>query len=219
MRPRRSSSTLSCSSVNPRTYTDPAHTPSTATNSEASASVDIDAAMIRAGPATRSDPANTSAFGRLRWKIDSSTTPTATPVPIAKMKKPNPAVPAWSTRIEKTGPRGTSMPPPISPVASPTFTARTTGFTKMNCQPSLRSLKARPRSIRPLASERAPSRAFVKIGSRDTMKAEKRNVAESTKKAIVSWSVRSPLMASMPPTHSATFDRSEKRPAATGRVP
>jgi hypothetical protein len=135
------------------------------------------------------------------------------------MKNPKPAVPAWSTRIENTGPSGTSIPPPMRPVARPTFTARTTGFTKMNCHPSLRSLKARPRSIRPVSFDRAPARAFVKIGSRDTMNAENRKVAESTKNAIVSWSVRRPLMASIPPIHSATFDRSENRPAATGSVP
>ena len=46
------------------------------------------------------------------------------------MKKPNPAVPALSTWSEKRGPSGTSMPPPMSPAARPTLTARTTGLMK-----------------------------------------------------------------------------------------
>ena len=40
------------------------------------------------------------------------------------------------------------MPPPIRPVAKPTFTARTTGLMKMNDQPSFSSWKACPKSMR-----------------------------------------------------------------------
>src|SRR3546814_2234952 len=109
MRPRSSSSTLSWSSVNPSTYTEPAQTPSTDTNSAASPSVDIDAATMRQAPATNTDAANTRALGRRFWKIDRSTTPRATPRPRAKMKKPKPSVPASRMSSENTGPRGTSM--------------------------------------------------------------------------------------------------------------
>jgi hypothetical protein len=124
------------------------------------------------------DPANTRALGMCRWNTESSTTPTATPHPRAKMNRPNPAVPAPSTWLENTGPRGTSIPPPISPVASPTFTARTTGLMKMNDQPSFSSRKAWPKSIRPSCL----SGRFSILGStsREIMKAETRKVRAST---------------------------------------
>ena len=61
---------------------------------------------------------------------------------------PKPAAPAPSTSAENTGPSGTSMPPPMRPVARPTFTARTTGLMKMNDQPSFSSLNAWPKSMR-----------------------------------------------------------------------
>ncbi len=64
------------------------------------------------------------------------------------MKMPNPVVPSPRTSPEKTGPSGTSIPPPMSPVAKPMFTPRTTGLMKMKCQPSAMSLKTSPRSMR-----------------------------------------------------------------------
>ena len=119
--------------------------------------------MISEIPAANTDPANTRALGMRRWNTDSTTTPMATPQPRAKMKKPKPAVPAPSTSVENTGPSGTSMPPPIRPVASPMFTARTTGLMKMNGQPSFSSRKACPKSMR----RRRPSGRFRRCERRE----------------------------------------------------
>ena len=52
------------------------------------------------------------------------------------------------TNRAKVGPSGTSMAPPIRPVARPRMTARTTGLTKMNCQPSRISSHVRFRKER-----------------------------------------------------------------------
>ena len=104
-----------------------------------------DAARPRRRTPTRRRPA---ASGCGAGTPTAATTPTATPVPRAKMRMPKPAAPASRTSAENTGPSGTSMPPPIRPVARPTFTARTTGLMKMNDQPSFSSWKACPKSMR-----------------------------------------------------------------------
>ena len=44
------------------------------------------------------------------------------------------------TSFAKIGPRGISMPPPIKPAPKAAQTARTTGLTKINSQPSRNSL-------------------------------------------------------------------------------
>ena len=86
-----------------------------ATNSAANSSAEVEAATISDAPADEQRAAvKTRALGMWRWKTESSTTPTATPQPRAKMKKPKPAVPALSTCSEKSGPSGTSIPPPMS---------------------------------------------------------------------------------------------------------
>ena len=118
----------------------------------------MDAATRSDAPATKREPVKTAALGRRRWNTEMSTTPIATPHPRAKMNRPKPSGPARRIRSENTGPRGTSMPPPMSPVASPTFTARTTGLMKTNCQPSFSSWNACPKS------SRDPSARFGRSG-------------------------------------------------------
>ena len=178
MRPRSSSSTCSCSIVKPRTYTHPAQMPSTNTNAAASSSADIDAAVPSENPATNTATTNTHSFGTRRWNTEMVMTPPATPRPRAKISTPKPDCPAPSTWSANTGPSGTSIPPPISPVARPRFTARTTGLRKTNCQPSRSSRQAAPNSIRLAPRARSAFRRRGN-GSDQIMSAESRNVPAS----------------------------------------
>ncbi len=86
-----------------------------------------------------------------------------------------PAAPESSTSAENTGPRGATIPPPMSPVPRPTITERTTGLVPMNRQPSLTSLKA---SVRGAGDRRrggfVRGRAMVEM-----MMADVRNVTTS----------------------------------------
>ena len=61
-------------------------------------------------------------------------------MPSAVSMRANPAEPASSTADENTGPRGATIPPPMSPVPRPTITDRTTGLVPMKRHPSLISL-------------------------------------------------------------------------------
>src|SRR5690606_7408920 len=142
MRPRSSSPVCSCSSVNPSTYTAPAHRPRKRTPSAASQKLDMDAATNRPTPAPNTSPTKTCSLGRRRWNTDSSTTPTATPMPSAVMKRAK-VLGLPMTNRAKVGPSGTSIAPPMMPVASPMFTPRTTGLTKMNSHPSRISSQVR----------------------------------------------------------------------------
>ena len=128
IRPRSSSSVWACSRVKPSTYTDPANSPRPNTPSAASQNVDMDT------PANMDTPAATTSSGNARSLLirfcsrESRITPVATPSPSAVMNSGKVSVLPMTNRA-KVGPNGTSMAPPIRPVASPRITPRTIGFT------------------------------------------------------------------------------------------
>ena len=107
-------------------------------------------------------------------------TPAAIPNPSAVVSTPKPASPAWSTSPEKSGPSGTSIPPPMRPVARPTLTARTTGFTAKKRQPSFSSPKVWLTPTPPRAPPPALERAAVGRVRVEMMSAESTNVAAPT---------------------------------------
>ncbi len=149
----------------------------------AGANVDIDAPMINVIPAPSTDAVKTITFGSFFWNAESSTTPIAMPVPRAVRSKPNPVAPEWSTSSANTGPSGTTMPPPMSPVPRAIITARTFAFRKMKCQPSLRSCTTDPM---PIFSVSRGSRLGFVNGSVAIITAERKNVQTSTPIASVS---------------------------------
>ena len=93
------------------------------------------------------------------------------------------------TSLAKVGPSGTSIAPPSSPAARPTFTARTTGFDQMNVQPSRiwaniarRPLASGSSTISPVSSTTWRTVCFGSPGvlmKRSTMKTVTRNVRAS----------------------------------------
>ncbi len=66
----------------------------------------------------------------------------------------------------------------MRPVASPTFTARTTGLMKMKCHPSLSSWKACPKSILGASACFSRTRALGRV-SREIITAENTKVRAS----------------------------------------
>ena len=73
---------------------------------------------------------NDARLGNSFCTTDSAAMPTATPRPSAVMNSEN-VSPEPITFSANTGPNGTSIAPPNSPVARPTLTPRTTGFSTM----------------------------------------------------------------------------------------
>jgi len=109
--------------------------PSSNTHAAAGQNDDMEAARISANPLTNEANRNDARFGSSFWTNDSAPTPRATPKPNAVMNNEK-VSPEPITFSANTGPRGTSIAAPNSPVASPTLTPRTTGFPMIKRQPS-----------------------------------------------------------------------------------
>ncbi len=214
VRPRSSSCTDSCSTVNPVTYDVPAHAPTRPIARAAGGSSEQNAARIRNAPVPITANSNTVSRGSRFWKMSSSTTPVAAPIPSAVISTPNVALSPSSPCFANAAPSGIMAPPPMRPTPSPTMTPRTRGWCAMKWSPSLMSRIVCVQSIRSWGSR---SRARG-IGSPKTMIAEAMNVQESTRRASVSWSTCSVDSASNDPSHAASAASSENTIEASGKV-
>ena len=74
----------------------------------------------------REDPARLI----LVWRTDAVRTPTAIPVPSSEQDQVEVGAFTGDDLIDEDRTSGTSMPPPITPVARPMLTARTIGLTR-----------------------------------------------------------------------------------------
>ena len=139
-----------------------------------------DAAPSRASPAPTRAPVNTRDRLIRFWRAEAHATPRAIPVPIENSTKWKSASRPSITSLTKMAPRGTSMPPPMIPVASPTLTDRTIGLAATKCHPSFSSRKAPPRSQPRCSTCRLCSLDRTGMASRDTIAAVTKNVRAST---------------------------------------
>src|SRR5665213_4452275 len=110
IRPRISSATRSCMTVNPVTYAHPAAAPTTATRKIADVNDDTAPAPMIAPPVATTAVVNTASLGRRPCTAMSATTPSAQPTPSAVKSSPKVDGPPPSTSRANSGPRGTIIP-------------------------------------------------------------------------------------------------------------
>ena len=174
MRPRISSLEFSCNKVKPVTYDVPAHAPTAPMNNTAGATDEHDAASTRKAPTPSTAKAKIGPLGSRLWNHSRPTTPNAAPNPSAVISAPNAALPPFSTSVANDGPSGIIAPAPMMPNPRPMITPRTSGWRRMNTNPSLMSRNVSVQSMR------VPfGRCLPGIGSRHTIAADTRNVIAS----------------------------------------
>ena len=210
-----SSETLSCSTVNPVTYAQPALAPSAATRTNAGNNDDIDATAMIATPVATTPVVNTACRGSRRCAHSSVTTPIAAPMPSAVISRPNAPLPPCSTSFATVGPSGTIAPPPISP---PRQTDHHAAHERVRADEPQPFLDVEPRLPGRDPRARAPF-TLVEPQARDQQRGEEERARVDPDRERALLHVRGCSSAWKPPSQCAGIASAANTIAPSGNVP